>query len=376
MGYKILHFSDLHLDASFAGQGFPVDYGKERRLDLRAALMRIISKARELKVNAITIGGDLFVQEYLLPETTDFILQQLASLDPIRVIIAPGIKDLFTNGSPYANLNWPKNVEIFYQSKLKPIELAPDIHLWGACNPPVRGQNLLDGFKPKEGINILLLYAQRNKKNSEIHNINIEELQRSGFKLALLGSEHLAEFSADKYPYVIFPGSPEPLSPNEQGGKHQVIFIDVQQEDIRIQPLSLQQWNYISLDVDVTPFVSSPELANHIESILEIETNKSQNSALTVRMRGIPHFDLSLSGLSQLLQTSANFRLEYEFGLNFDLEQLAREQTVRGLLVKGFLSRIRAATAENDKQIQLTALNMALQALDGQQVNLYETKKN
>ncbi len=59
MTYKILHFSDLHLDTSFAGQGFPLEYGVERRLDLRACLTRILARARELKVDAITIGGDL-----------------------------------------------------------------------------------------------------------------------------------------------------------------------------------------------------------------------------------------------------------------------------------------------------------------------------
>ena len=112
MSFKILHFADLRLDASFAGQGFPAEYGRERRLDLRAVLTRILARARELKVNVVTIGGDLFVQEYLLPETADFIQQQLALLDPIRVIIAPGRNDPYTNESPYARLNWPENVHL------------------------------------------------------------------------------------------------------------------------------------------------------------------------------------------------------------------------------------------------------------------------
>ena len=109
-----------------------MEYGKERRLDLRAALTRIFARARELKVNAVTIGGDLFVQEYLLPETADFIQQQLALLAPIRVIIAPGGQDPYTNEFPYARLNWPENVDIFYQGKLAHLELAPDIHLLGS----------------------------------------------------------------------------------------------------------------------------------------------------------------------------------------------------------------------------------------------------
>jgi len=91
MSYKILHFADLHLDASFAGQGFPVEYGRERRLDLRAALTRIFAHARELKVDVVTVGGDLFVQEYLLPETADFIQQQLA-LRPFGLSLRPAAR--------------------------------------------------------------------------------------------------------------------------------------------------------------------------------------------------------------------------------------------------------------------------------------------
>ncbi len=76
--YKILHFSDLHLDTSFAGQGFSLGYGVERRLDLRACLTKILARARDLKVDTVTIGGDLFDHEYLLSRTAGFIKQQFA----------------------------------------------------------------------------------------------------------------------------------------------------------------------------------------------------------------------------------------------------------------------------------------------------------
>ena len=76
------------------------------------------------------------------------------------------------------------------------------------------------------------------------------------------------------------------------------------------------------------------------------------------------------------IQTPAFFRLESHFGLSYDLEQLAHEQTVRGLLVQRFMDRIRNATNEAERHQQLTALNFALQALEGKQVCLYETKAN
>jgi DNA repair exonuclease SbcCD nuclease subunit len=376
MNYKILHFADLNLDASFAGQGFPLEYGIERRLDLRAALTRILAHARELKVNVVTIGGDLFLQEYLLPETADFIQQQFSLLAPIRVIIAPGSKDPYTNESPYGRLNWSKNVEIFSRGKLTHLELTPEIHLWGACNPSTSGQKLLNGFQPAKGVNILLLHALKNNSRDEIYTFDSEAVQAAGFRFALLGGEHVTEISLkEKCPFV-YPGSPEPLSPSEENDSHNVALIEVDGEKIRVQSLSIQQWHYHTIDIDITNCTSTAGVARRIENAVEIEIVKTPHQAISVILNGQPHFDLNISDLRQLIQTSAIFRLDSHLGLSYDLEQMAHEQTVRGLLVQHFLARIRSATEDTERQEQLTALNFALQALEGKQVSLYETDAN
>lgn len=374
MSYKILHFSDLHLDASFAGQGFSVEYGRERRLDLRAALTRIFAHARELKVNVVTISGDLFTQEYLLPETADFIQQQLSMLSPIRVVIAPGVHDPYTNESPYARLNWPENVDIFYQGKLTHLELKPDIHLWGACNPPARGHKLLEGFQPKKGINILLLHAIQGGNSNEIHSISLEAVQKAGFQCALLGGDHNSNILPSEKPLMIYPGSVEPLTPAEENVQHQVVVLEVDGESINAQSLSLQQWHYAAVKVDLTHCTSIAEASNQVNAALEVAVSKAPKSVVTVALTGQPPADLNVAGLQGLIQSPVFYRLESQFGLNFDLDQLAREQTVRGLLVQHFLGRIHKASNETERSQHLTALNFALQALEGKQVSLYEIK--
>lgn len=374
MNYKILHFSDLHLDASFAGQGFPIEYGRERRLDLRAALTRIFAHARELKVDAITVGGDLFVQEYLLPETANFIQQQLALLAPIRIVIAPGGQDPYTNESPYERLHWPENVDIFNQGKLSHLELTPDIHLWGACNPPARGHKLLEGFQPKNGVNILLLHASQQGNNSEIHFISYEAVQKAGFQCALLGGHHLANISVSEKPLMIYPGSVEPLSPAEENDQHQVAVLEIKGANIHAQSRSLQQWHYATVTVDLTNCASVTEAARRVDAVLKTTAAKTSQCAATVMLTGQPPVDMSIAGLKELIQSPIFYRLESHFSFTYDLEQLAREATVRGLLVQRFLDRIHTISNEAERRQQLTALNFALQALEGKQVSLYETK--
>ena len=376
MTFKILHFSDLHLDTSFAGQGFPLEYGVERRLDLRAGLTRILARARELKVDAITIGGDLYDEEYLLPETANFLQQQFALLAPIRVIIAPGEKDPYTSDSPYARLNWSENVDIFYQRKLASLELSADIHLWGACNPQSYDKNFFGDFKPANGINLLLLHVPQKTISNNIDTINQQGVVNSGFNIALLGGEHIVDVGPSSSPVCIYPGTPEPLNQFEENGLHRFVLIEVNDQKVNTHSYEIRQWHYSIVQIDVSKFSSNMEAAGQINNLLEKETKRAPRSAITIEFRGRPQFDLNLSSLRDLIQSNTFFRFESHIDIGYNLEQLANEQTVRGLLVQHFLERIKKATNESERNRELTALNIALQALEGKQVSLYEVKPN
>jgi len=374
--YKILHFSDLHLDTSFAGQGFSLGYGVERRLDLRACLTKILARARDLKVDTVTIGGELFDHEYLLPETAEFIKQQFALLAPIRVIIAPGGKDPYMSDSPYARMNWSDNVDIFYQRKLTCLELSADIHIWGACNPPPFGHKLFDDYKPAKGVNILLLHGQNSIKNNDIYYINNEVVKNVGFTFALLGGEHVANNYPANQSICINPGSPEPLNQSEENGLHQIVAIDITGQEYVSQSYEIQQWHYREVQLDITKHSSNVETARQISNLLEKEKQKVPRSAISVELKGHAQFDLDFSALRELIQSNVFYRLESHISMNYDIEQLSHEQTVRGLLVKNFQERINRAKTEFEHNQELTALNIALQALEGKQVSLYEIKEN
>lgn len=376
MSYKILHFSDLHLDTSFAGQGFSLDFGIERRLDLKSCLTRIAALAREKKVDAITIAGDLFDQNYLHPETVDFIEQQFAKLYPIKVIISPGESDPFTHNSPYEQVNWSENVEIFYQRKLTCIDLTSDLHIWGACNPPIKGQDLFEGFKPRKGNNILLLHCQRTIKNRDLHIVSEKDLIKAGFNLGLFGGEHFFEADYDDQSICLYPGTPEPLSSEEEKYAHNLIFIEIVDKEIKKQIIDFRRWHFKNLNIDISNFSSDNEIANTISSTAENIPKKFNNIILTVVLEGYPNYCLNLKSINSLIQSNYYYRLLTSFSLGIDITKLSEEQTVRGMLVKQFVDRIKKAQIEYEKNKEITALNFALQSLDGRQVGLYEINAN
>ena len=98
---RIVHTSDLHLDTSFSGSGFPSRLGDRKREAIRATLRRILETARDEQVDLVLIAGDLFEHERITPDTVEFLKRQLESVDPIRVFMAPGNHDPYLRGSPY-----------------------------------------------------------------------------------------------------------------------------------------------------------------------------------------------------------------------------------------------------------------------------------
>ena len=271
--FQILHCADLHLDASFASSGLTAAAGAWRRADLRATLGRILTLARERQVDAVTIAGGLYEQDYALPDTAAFLVQQFAKLAPIRVFIAPGERDPYTNDSLYTLTRWPENVTVFSQGRLSAVELAPGIHLWGAACPPARGHKVLDKFHAdRDGVNLLLLHAtdaeQPAPGREALFSVDAVAMRAAGFDFALLGHQHKERLWPEDAPCCVYPGSPEPLAPEEADGAHQVVLLTIQDGACTSELITVSQWRYLSLRVDLTGvFVTSraviPMLRRH-----------------------------------------------------------------------------------------------------------------
>jgi hypothetical protein len=121
--------------------------------------------------------------------------------------------------------------------------------------------------------------------------------------------------------------------------------------------------------VDLTDCGSTDEAAKHIEQSLQsIQGNNDERVVCHVTLTGLPGFALDIDGLADQVKTKAHVRYETRLSLTYDLEQLTQEQTVRGLLVQRFQTRLEDASNDQERNKALNALNYALQSLDGKQV--------
>jgi DNA repair exonuclease SbcCD nuclease subunit len=340
LAYRLLHFADLHLDRSFAGERLHGVGAQRRREDLRAALSRILDRAREAKCDLITCAGDLFEQDHITRETTSFVADALGSAGR-PVLIAPGHSDPAVPSSPYRYLRWPGNVTIASHDSLQPYRFGP-LTVWAAAAnalepsvAPLRDFERIEG-----GINLLLLHASDMNALPEgvtpLAPIVAGQVQDCGFGHALLGHYHQGR----RGPWMTYPGSPEPLGWRETG-PHCVAMVSVDDQgmiEVTLEPVN--QRRFAEVEVDVTGMTTRDQVR---EAMVGLRAGSELEGAVVrARLTGerAHTIDLDLEGLAvECGDGFANLDFRDETRTAHDLEALVQEFTSRGEFVRRLRER-------------------------------------
>ena len=374
--FQILHFSDLHLEIPFRSNHLSPSFGIWRRQDLRATLGRLITIAREKKVDAITIAGDLFENEFTMPELAGFLTTQFGKANPIQVVIAPGEKDPYTIDSIYSLNNWPENVIIFKQNHLTKVDLTDNISLWGAACPPTKGLDLFKKLSLEDNkINLLLLHAHfsdlKFSNHNNIYSLNTKLLLDAGFDFVLLGSLHQTRIISDESTISAFPGSPEPFDFENENGGHHAVLLKVQAGNCMYELIPVNKWKYINLSLDVTSFKSEMQVIRSIEKLIKNTMIKDdEQRVIQLTLFGEPDIELNFEEIIAKISTEDKIEINVDIHEQYDYEELAQEPTLLGTLVKHYLEHNKTITDDLERKKELNALRLALQALNSKRISL------
>lgn len=375
MSFRILHFADLHLDASFAGAGMTPSVARLRREELRIALKRILSKAKELRVNAVTIAGDLYEQERVTADTANFLKAQFEALGDIPIVISPGNHDPYLPGSLYREIQWPPNTFIFSNPKLSPYQLSEGITIWGAahCSPSLR-TNLFEDFKAQgDDIHIALLHG------SDVTRIPSQKEALCPFKpnqiaeacvdFALLGHYHSALIEPADKPLYSYPGSPEPLGFDEEG-RHYIVLIELTETQISPQLIPINAVNYRKVEVDVSNALSGEDIGQFIRS--KSEEEYLGDCLVRVVLKGDLHPDVDLNKEAIIRSCHEYFQfldIENRTSPAYEFDVIKDETTVRGAFVRRMMKRLEQCVTEEEKDKVQRAIIYGLRALDGREIS-------
>lgn len=365
---KILHFADLHLDASFAASGMTPSVANRRRDELRGCLRHILDYAVENGVDLVTIAGDLYEQDRCTMDTGNFLREQFERIAPIPVLITPGNHDPWIPDAWYRQINWPRNVFIFKESKLNPYSIG-DVTIWGAAHcSRACWDNLINGMKvPSQGNHLLLLHASDTanvpRAKSIFCPLNADDVLNSGFKMALLGHYHGARLTPMEHPLLCYPGSPEPLGFDEVG-KHYVLLVEVEGQNTKPTLLEIGYRVYVDLPIDVSTAVTRENIR---DSVIKLSHEQNLGQAFVrLRLTGMLDPNVQMDSetlLSDLSEFFAFLDVHNETYPAYDLETLKEELTVKGAFVRKMTTRLEKADPDQ-KEIVKEALYLGLQAMD------------
>lgn len=356
---KLLHFSDLHLDAPFAWA--PPETARQRRRNRREALSRILALADEERVDAILCAGDLFEHDRVSPDTLEFLRATFARTDR-PIYLAPGNHDWYSERSPYALIAWSPNVHVFADAALVPETVADGLTLWGAAHrAPANTDDFFSGFRPdRGGVHLALAHASERsalrwqESGKQPHApFDASDLELADITHAFLGHYHVPRDA----PRHTYPGNPDPLEFGEDGVRGAVLATVDAHGNVERARRSVAVSEVHDLEVAVDGAEHSDDLAAGISDRLaplagcvRVTLSGELPASVQIDLRELERLGPHLDGL--VVRAG-------RLSTGYDLDAIAAEATVRGQFVR--LARGRGYEPELLRRILLTGLR----ALEG-----------
>jgi exonuclease SbcD len=380
MTTRLLHLSDLHLDRVFAAMGCQGELARRRRQGLREALTAAGRLAMEQGCSAVTIGGDLYEHERAGVDTGRFLAETFASWRPMRVLIAPGNHDALLPGSLYRRVEWPDNVTVFGSTELEPVELSDGLTIWGLAHrePAWQGDPLATSPATSDsGVHLALFHGAEMGSRPEgksIHGpFHAERIRAAGFAAALCGHYHGRRL--DTTTGLLYPGTPEPLSFDDEGGRGPVVVEINGSGSVRFIPQDTNRWSVFTVECDAEECGSADAVIDEVTvHCASMGFSDPERTMIRVDLTGVIDSAISLDAFTVELAVRerlglAAVKVRDRTTPYIDLEAALVEESTRGAFVRAATEA--AKDADLDEALVLEeALRYGLMALSGAEVGL------
>ena len=360
---KFVHIADMHFDSPFVNLSDKESLGDLRRLDQRKAFKKVIEYIKENKIKYLFISGDLYEQKYIKKSTIEYINNLFKEIPETKIFISPGNHDPYIKNSYYYKFNWSENVKIF-SSKIEKIELEDaDIYGFGFDDFYCKDFNIKElNIENKNKLNILIIHGTLNGGTIQEHEYNPiskNELEEKSFDYVALGHIHKLDYNTQENQRIVYPGSTVSLGFDELG-KHGMIVGDVEKEKIKLEFIPLDEKEFKLKEIDVTEIISKEEL---IEKINELSFN--ENELIEIILIGKRNFEINTYELNKLIFNEKIIKIKNKTKINYNLEKIANENTLKGLFAKNIKNKLNDETlTEEEKEIVEKAIEIAFDALE------------
>ncbi len=377
---RFIHTSDIHLDTSFSGAGFPSRLGDRKREAIRGTLRRILEDARQHDVDLVLVAGDLFEHDRVTPDTIEFLKQQFENLAPIPVFIAPGNHDPFVPDSPYCEEVWPKNVHIFREEEFRSVVLVEKgVRVTGFGFNRAQLQDRL--FRklpilPENAWNLVLAHGSDTggvPAGKAAHGpFTIDEIAGKNVLYCALGHYHQQRAVANSLDatQVWYSGIPEGRAWDEEGTRGYLLGEIDDNGALTVVSQSANQYPFATITVDCDGYATREQIIDAI--LLHKDAEYDARTILRVCLEGAldSRLDLSTAEMGERLAGEAlHIVWEDRTSPALDFDALAKDRTLCGYFVRSMNQQIAAAQASERLVLERARLYGA-QALLGREVRI------
>ena len=360
---KFVHIADMHFDSPFVNLSDKENLGELRRLEQRKVLKKVIEYVKNNDVKYLFISGDLYEQKYIKKSTIEYINNLFKEIPETKIFISPGNHDPFIKNSYYSKFNWNENVKIF-GAQIEKIELE-DVNIYGfgfddfyCKNSGIENINIED----KQKLNVLVVHGSLNGgtiENSEYNPLSRKMLKEKGFDYVALGHIHKLDYNQEENQNIVYPGSTVSLGFDELGN-HGMIVGNLEKEKINLEFIPLDETEFKLYEIDITEIISKEEL---IEKINEL--NFEENNLIEIILIGKRNFEINKYELYKLISNEKIIKIKNKTKINYDLNKLANENTLKGLFAKEMLKKLNDENISiEQKEIIENAIEIGFEALD------------
>ena len=361
---KFVHIADIHFDSPFINLSDRENLGDIKRLEQRKVFKKVIDYIKENNIEYLFIAGDVYEQQYIRKSTIEYINQLFTEIPNTNIFISPGNHDPYIKNSYYTRFQWNKNVHIF-SAKFEKVESRDaDIYGYGFDDfycTDCQIQNL--EIQNKDKTNILVIHSTidgANLEEKQYNSIPRKVLEEKGFDYVATGHIHKLDYHSYENQKIVYPGSLISLGFDELGEHGMIVGeIDEATKTVKNEFVPLSENNFEELEVDVTDMISADELIEEINN-LEI----SENQLIKIILIGKRSFEINPYELYKFVTNERIIKIRNHTRINYDLEAIANEYTLKGLFAKEILQEKEMVESEEDKEIIEKAVEIAFEALE------------
>ena len=333
---KFMHTADIHFDSPFATLAGKGKFAQERRLEQRKVMKEMVEYIKENNIPYFFIAGDLYEQDYIKKNTVEYVNQLFTEIPNTKIFITPGNHDPYIKNSFYKQFKWSENVHIFTNEIEVVEDENVDIYGYGFNDFYMAKKSNPIHIKNKQKINILITHGSLDSgidENREYNPLTTKELRELGFDYVALGHIHKPDYVGKN---IVYPGSPISLGFDELGDRGFIAGnIDEENKELKLKFIKTSAKTFAEYSLDTSEINSEEEL---IEKINEIKIQK--NKFIKIILIGKRKFEIQKNKILKLIENKNILKIKNNTKLNYELEELAKENNVKGIFVRNMLKKL------------------------------------